>query len=315
MSKLHRPSFFLGGGLVAVVAGFVSVLVLRSRELEAPVAGARPPADIPAAAREETRAPDEAPGRGTVPERKEVLTLAGLRQLLLSPRRLDQVRAIELLLADGTPEAIQVLLDAFLASSDPILLALLEEGLLRSDLDITSRLMAAFHSSMDPRKLGRLAGMLAQLAGKRPDLEHAVVGLFIDTLKDPGLSPEQADALEDALVALGSRALDPLAAYLADPRSDPRAAGTVAAVLSRLDAALGSAVREKVRDGFEAMRKAIDDPVLTAEEKEAARKKTGSLAWAVGNRPPAEHDLLARDLLDSFLRATDQAQAGTFAWG
>ncbi len=315
MSQIHKPSFLLGGGLVAAVAGFVFVLVLRSREQDKPVAGAQPPAEIRAEAREETRTPHEAQGRGAVSERTEVLSLPNLRQLLLSSRRLDQVRAIELLLAQGTPEAVQVLLDVFLSSSDPILLALLEEGLLRSELDLTSSLMAAFHASLDPQKLGRLAGMLAQLAGKRPDLEAAVVGLFIDTLKDPDLSPEQAAALEDALVSLGSRVLDPLAAYLADPRSDPRGAGTVAAVLSRLDAAHGSAVRERVRDGFEAMRKALDDPVRTPEEKDAARKKTGSLAWAVGNRPTAEHDLLARDLLDSFLRATDQAQAGTLAWG
>ena len=327
MSTIHRPSFLLGGGLVAAILGFVAVLLLRpwdhtlpgnARAGEGPgglADRARPPADVATEERAETRPPYERPSRMEVPERSELLSLADLRQLLFSSRRLDQVRAIELLLAQGTPEAVQALLDAFLTSSDPILLALVEEAMLKSSLDLAPGLMSALYASTDPQRLSRLAGMLTQLAAKRPDLEQKVVGLFIEALGDPSLNPEHAKAIEDALVALGTRALDPLAAYLADPQSDPRGAGTVAAVLSRLDAAHGNAVRERVRAGFEAMRKVLDDPALTTAEKDAARKKTGSLAWAVGNRPPAEHDLLARDLVESFLGATDPAQAGTLAWG
>lgn len=255
------------------------------------------------------------PSRKDVSESGDVLSLDDLRRLLLSSRRLAQVRAIDLLLARGTPEALAVLFDAFLTTSDPLLLALLEEGLLQSTLDLAPMLMDAFHASTDPQQLGRLAGLLTDLVGKRPDPEQTVVGLFVEALGDPNLKPEHDAAIEDALVALGARALDSLSAYLTDPASDPRSAGTIAAVLSRLDAAHGDAVRERVKDGFEAMRKLLDDPALTTVEKDAARKKTGSLAWAVGNRPPAEHDLLARDLVENFLRVTDPAQARTLAWG
>ncbi len=317
MSKLCGPSFFLGSGLVAAILGIAVVLFARSRgalpgsapaerESGERTERASPPADLPA---------PEASARRQAAEGGELLSLDDLRALLLSPRRLDQVRAIELLLARGTPEALQVLLDAFLASSDPLLVGLLEEAMLKSTTDLAPSLIAAFRASRDPERLTRIGRTLARLAGERPDVEKAVVGLLVGMLRDPDLKPEHLAALEDALVALGGRALETLAAYLSDPAAGPEGAGTVAAILSRLDAAHGSAVREKVREGFEAMRRALEDPALTATEKDATRKKTGSLAWAVGNRPASEHDLLSRDLVDGLLRTTDPAQAGTLAWG
>ncbi len=245
----------------------------------------------------------------------ESFSTGDLRRLLFSARRLDQVRAIVLLLAQATPEAIRVLLDAFLTSSDPILLALLEEAMLKSSIDLVPDVMKALAGSTDPQTLARLAGMLTQLALTRPDLEQSVVGLFIEALEDSNQSAEHAKAVEDALIALGIRALEPLKRYLADAHSDSQGAGAAALVLSRLDAAHGNAIREALREGFDAMRQALDDPARSAAEKEAVRKKIGSIAWAAGNRPPEEQDLLARDLVEGFTHATDSAEAGTLAWG
>ncbi|HTF89243.1 MAG TPA: RNA polymerase sigma factor, partial [Planctomycetota bacterium] len=108
------------------------------------------------------------------PEGDAFLSLAELRTLLASSSRLDQVRAIDLLLKKGSLEANQVLLDALITAQDPILLALLEEGLLSSPLDMSAAVMAVFDASKDPKALARLSGMLAKLAVKHPELQRDV---------------------------------------------------------------------------------------------------------------------------------------------
>jgi hypothetical protein len=228
---------------------------------------------------------------------------------------MDQLRAIELLLAQDRPDAVELLIHTFLTTGDPVLRVLLEDAMVNSTLDLAPRLVEAYRSSTDPQVLAQLTRMLSAFAARQPGLDEEVVKLFVDALADPGLRTEHALALDAALVAFGGRALPALAAYLSDPASDPRGVGTAASVLSKLDASLGGNVREVVRTGFDAMRAILDEPKSTAEEQDTARQRTGSIAWAVGERPAAEHDLLAQDLVEQMLRASDAPQASTFAWG
>jgi RNA polymerase sigma factor (sigma-70 family) len=273
--------------------------------------------DVRTSERKSTEAdvrPFEVPELVTPPDRP-ALSTAELRQLLLSSRRFDQVRAIDGLVAQATPAAVQVLLDALLTSTDPILVALLEEALLDPSIDVAPELMKAMIGSTAPETLAKLARMLTQLATSRPDVEHAVVALLVQSFDDPDSSEETSHAIADALVALGRRAVDPLTAYLTDAHTDPKGAGAAAAVLSRLDAAHGDAVRDALNSGIDAMRALLDDPEASAAEKESARQKIGSIAWAASHRPPEEQDALARDFLQRFESAADEAEAGTLAWG
>jgi hypothetical protein len=114
---------------------------------------------------------------------------------------------------------------------------------------------------------------------------------------------------------LGASAAPPLAALLADARTDEQRAGFAADVLSRLGADHPEEFRAALQSGLGAMKSALESAAITNEEREGLRKKTGSLAWAVGNRPAGEHDLLAHDLVETLLHATDAPQAGTLAWG
>ncbi|HET6201692.1 MAG TPA: hypothetical protein VFI25_02690 [Planctomycetota bacterium] len=309
---------------VSLGLGAVLVLGRRSDTVEGDSARPRPAAHaaeetatglgIPGT--EGTRGADFAAARTEVPGKgDESLSLEDLRRLLSSSSRFDQIRAIELLLQAKTLEANGVLLEALLAATDPILLSLLEEGLLRSSLDIAPSVMGAFRASRDPEALARLAGMLAKLAGKRPSLEREVAEFFIGALKDSRLDPERAASVSEALVALGIGALDPLAAYVADPLSDPEGAGNAAWVLAQLSPEHGDALREKLGEGFDSILKALRDPVLAETEKNAVLQKTGSLAWAASLRPQGEHDLLGDVLVSNLTRTPDQAQAGTLAWG
>jgi RNA polymerase sigma factor (sigma-70 family) len=315
---------------LAVLAGAGAVVVetnRRERRVEetpsaaAPAVAekfvARPGADREKAA---TLARREEIGKAA-PGSDEAPSLIELRELLASTRRLDQVRAIELLLAQGNDDSIRTLLDVFLTTGDPLLVALIEDGVAKSTLDLAPRLVDEFRATSDPQKLGRLTRMLTGLLATRPEVGPKVVQLFIGALEDAsreghdGANAEDEKALVAALVALGPCALDPLAKYLADPASGRRGAGAAAAALAQLDASQGGAVRDAAKAGVESMRRLLEDGSRTPDEKDAARDRTGSLVWALGNRPATEHDDLAGDLVQSLLATTDSAQAGTLAWG
>src|SRR6185436_17181081 len=77
-------------------------------------------------------------------ESDQDLSTEELRKLLASSRRIDQVRAIELLLRDGSTAANRILVDAFLTSKDSVLLALLGEALLASPLAFAPTILEAF---------------------------------------------------------------------------------------------------------------------------------------------------------------------------
>jgi hypothetical protein len=236
-------------------------------------------------------------------------------QLLRSSSRSDQIDAIELLLRAGTPEAAKLLVEALQATTDPVLTALLEEALLKSPLDLSPAIQAAFSSVKGPGKLAILARLLTQLVTKRPDLEKTVVAFFVGALSDGVLNPERADSASKALVALGPGAVDEVVTFLTDRKTGPLEAGTAAWVLTQLSSGQGDLVRQKLGEGFDANEKALSDPDLPDEEKMPVRKKTGSLAWVAIQRPEAEHDHMAEMLVDKLARTTDEEQAGTLAWG
>src|SRR5262249_4093807 len=140
-----------------------------------------------------------------------------LRRLLHSSARLDQVRAIALLVQEGTPEATRVLLDAYLASDDRILSALLQEALLDPSLDVGTTAVDVCANG-DARVIAKLAGVLARVARERPGLTSEVVDLLVGAIDQQ--TPE-ASAIPRALVELGEPALVALGQRLADPRMTP----------------------------------------------------------------------------------------------
>jgi hypothetical protein len=235
--------------------------------------------------------------------------------MLLSSSRLDQVQAIDLLLEAKTPEAAQVLLDALQTATDPVLLALLEEALMSSPLDLSPAIQAAFSNMNSPQKLGTLAHLLTQLVRKRPELQQKVVGFFIGALGDAAVVPERADSASKALVALGIGAVDQVATFLTDRATTPEGAGTAAWVLAQLSSEHGDVLRKKLREGLDATQEVLNDPDLPEADKAAVRQKTGSLAWVAMQRPAAEHERIADVLVDSLARTTDEAKAGTLVWG
>lgn len=318
---IDTRSLFLGGLLgVLAATGVAFALFAWPRELAAP------PADAGEARREpsggpgqhpptepEPRAPvTEAPAREPVGH--EPLQPDALRGLLAAARtRLDQVAAITALLANGSAEARQVLLDAFLASDDKVLLTLLEEALLRSTHEMTPSLMLAFGGMRAPAKLDRLANMLRQAAMNRPELTDQVVAFLIGALDQPGDPHEEPAA--GALRAFGRGALEQLVAHLRERGCGAEAAGSVAEILSKLPPECSEVLRDKVAQGFDATRELLGDPTVEAADKELARRKTGSLAWAAFSRPASEHDALAQVLADQLGRSADAGQVGTLAWG
>src|SRR5262245_25021600 len=137
----------------------------------------------------------------------ERLTPGALRQLLsAASTRREQIDAITALLENGSSEAMQVLLDMFLATDDKVLLALLEEALLRSPHEVTPNLMAQFSATSDPSKLDTLAKMLLQAAANRPELSDEVVAFLISALDEPG--DARSESAARALQSLGSGAVD-----------------------------------------------------------------------------------------------------------
>lgn len=324
--SLGGPVVATKGKLVALAAAVViaagaGVAIFESSNHPAPPDDARStaaPAVAQGIAHDETKPaaqPPAAPVAVPAAERTAEPTLAELVRMLSSSRRMDQLRAIELLLALDRPEAIQALIHAFMTTTDPVLRVLLEDAMVNSTLDLSPSLVDAYRGCTDPDVLAQLTRMLTSLAAKQPGLDDQLVKLFVEALAEPQLRTELALALDAALVKLGMRALPALTAYLTDPAADVRGAGTAAAVLAKLDASLAANVREAARAGIAAMQKVLEAPESTDEQKNTARQRTGSLAWAVGERPAAEHDLLAQDLLDHLLTTPDSPQAGTFAWG
>jgi hypothetical protein len=315
--KLQIRSFVLG----VMVAGIPAVAVFLSHSgpepaqpspaNDAPVEPGRPAATAPREA--------ERPLPAAEPPAREELGLerstpGALRQLLsAASTRREQIDAITALLENGSPEAMQVLLDMFLATDDKVLLALLEEALLRSPHVVTPNLMAKFSATSDPNKLDTLAKMLLQAAANRPELTNEVVAFLIRALDEPG--DARSESAARALKSLGTGAVDQLAARLSEPGCGPEAAGSVAAILANLPGECSEVLRSKVTQGFDSMRDVLTSPSATAEEKELARKKTGSLTWAASSRPAAEQGTLAPVLADQLGRTTDAQQAGTLVWG
>ncbi len=228
--------------------------------------------------------------------------------------KIVEVRAIELLVAERSAEANQVLLDAFSSTSDRVLLALLEEALLESAPDVAPVVIEAYLASNDPVLLGRLSGLLVVIAGARPELESEVIGRFLGALEDPDRSPERAGAATSALASLGIAAADEIGEYLVDPDSGPKGVGSAAWLIAELPDAYGDVVREKLAEG---LRGSLDALELgpSQEERDEVLQKTGSLAWSTSLRPEEEHDRLSEVLLETLLATRDPAQAGSLAWG
>ncbi len=309
---------FLLGGLAA--AGITLALLAWPHEPAAPLPSANDARHEPSRATGQ-RPPTEPEHRlpaAEVPTRERVgydqLSPEALRgQLAAAKTRLEQVAAITALVENGSVEARQVLLNAFLASNDKVLLTLLEEALLHSPHEMTPSLMLAFGGLRDPDKLDRLANMLRQAATNRPELTDQVVAFLIRALDHPG-DPQEGPAA-GALRAFGRGALDQLVAHLRERGCGAEAAGSVAEILSKLPPECSDVLRDKVTQGFDATRELLGDPTVEAVDKELARRKTGSLAWAAFSRPASEHDALAQVLVDQLSRSADAGQVGTLAWG
>ena len=233
----------------------------------------------------------------------------------LSGERLEQVLAIQRLLDEGTPAAYDALLDSFMSSDDPILVALLEEALLDSELDVAQTMMLAFGAAEDPQRTARMAAILAKLAQRQPSLGPAVVDLFVDAFSKPGASSESLLPVRRALISMGAGALEPVASFLADASSNPGATDTAAWVLSQAAGDRPDLAREQVGNALAALLAAGGDTALTEEQRGALRDKTQWLAWSAVNRPAAEHDQLAAVLAAHLFESVDKIQAQSVAWG
>jgi len=238
-----------------------------------------------------------------------------LRRLLLSSDRMDQVRAIRLIEEAGTPEAHALLLETFLTAHDGILLALLEEAVLASGMDVSPIVFESYRSARDPERVQRLTSMLQKLVEKNPALRPQVLELFMDALREPGAGGERLAGLGQALVALGSSALEGLTAYLSDSLSDPRGVQTAALALVKIDPLAAEDVRQGLGQTFDALIEAVGDESLSDEQRRSLLERTSSMAWAASNRPVEEHDSLGAMLVERLFHATDQQQAQTLAWG
>lgn len=242
-------------------------------QMMAPVAVAEP--NPP----EQTRSASEAPTRAA-----PALPADRLRRMLASAERVEQVRAIDLLLEAATAEAAQLLAESLLACTDPVLAALLQEA-------------------------------LTKLIAKQPGLVQDLAAVFVAALTGSEADAGRAEVAISGLAAMGVEAADPLGAFLANRNTEPEAAGMAAGVLAGLGGEHREVVQQKLRSGLEAALSVFDDPLAQDADKERTRKKTGSLAWLAGQRAAAEHDQLAQVLVDSLLRTTDEPQAGTLVWG
>ena len=244
--------------------------------------------------------------------RAQELSRDDLRRLLFSSKRIDQVRAIELLLQDESDEARRILLDAFLGSTDRVLLALLHEALLASPQLFAPAMLEAFLASQDASVLARLSGLLAGFAQERPELQRELIGHLMAALDEGDAAPDRAGAALNALVALGVDAADELGDYIVDRDSGPAGVGSAAWALAQLSGEHGALVRERLDEGLRALD--LEQWGLSEEERAAMLEKTGSIAWAASLRPESEHDRLAETLLASLLSTRDPAQAGTLGW-
>jgi hypothetical protein len=245
--------------------------------------------------------------------RKPALTNEDLRKLLSSPERIDQIRAIELLIDDGSPAANHILIDAFVGSKDRVLLALLEEAMLESPQAFAPVAMSSFETSDDPEVLARLAQLLAGCVQRRPELEHAVVGPWVGSLEMADEFPSRADAATKGLAALGVQAASELGAYLAESSSAPKGVGSAAWLIAQLPVEHAGVVRDELEHGLRSL-DVLDTSAIEGTELDALQQKTGSIAWAASLRPEAEHDRLGEVLLASLPRTRDPAQAGTLVW-
>ncbi len=237
------------------------------------------------------------------------------RLLLLSSDRMDQLRAIRMLTTEGTAEAHAILLESFMATHDPILMAMLEEAILEADMQVAPAVCEGFRTCREPERLERLSSMLVKLAEKNPALAPMVVELLADALRDPGPNGERLAGLDLALVAMGEQALDAISAYLSDPLSDPAGVQIAALALTKIDPRAAEEVRQRLGESLDSLLAAVADPFLADERRQALLQRTTSLAWAATNRPAEEHAPLSALLLDHLFRATDQQQAQTLAWG
>jgi Sigma-70, region 4 len=309
---------------VTVTEGVLPWLETEGNAAAAPAIVARPVA-APAPSGIAARSAQSGPGSGELESadskrrdpadrsRTAALSQDDLRRMLTSSERIDQVRAIDLLIAERSAAANAILLDAFLGSKDPVLLALLEEAMLGAPLAFAPSILDAFAANEDPRMLARLSGLLTAFAKKQPELGHEVVGHLLGALKLGEDSPERAQAATKALVSLGAGAADELGEFLADRGSEPQGVGSAAWILAQLPAESADLVRETLDESL----RSLDEPAdgeTSEEELTAIHEKTGSIAWASSLRPEAEHDRLSETLLSSFLRTKDPAQAGTFVW-
>jgi hypothetical protein len=271
-----------GAGGLTLAAGQTALRAPGQAPLAAqsapPVAVTEPPPPDPS--RPEAARPEAAAPTRTAP----ALQADQLRRLLASAERLDQVRAIDLLLEAATAEAAQLLAETLLACNDPVLAALLEEA-------------------------------LAKLIARQPGLAQNLAAVFMAALAGSETDPGRAETAISGLAAMGIAAAEPLGAFLANRATAPEAAGRAASVLAELGGEHREVVAQKLRAGLEAALLVFDDPLAQDADKERTRKKTGSLAWLAGQRAAAEHDQLAQVLVDSLLRTSDEPQAGTLVWG
>ncbi len=335
-SLLETP--LIVSGVLGASLGFGGSLMLRGasgldpREAELTLEPDPARAGLPGAAgtgQTETRVaadlePRDPARRSTLPDvaaespganDRDELSTADARQLLASENRLDQVRAIQFLLDEGTPDANQLLLETFLASSDPLLAALLEEALLQSELNVAPSIMAAFRTTLDPAKAGRLADMLVSLAARHPALEAEVVELLVGALAESGPDGERAHGIPAALVRIGAGALDAVAAFLAGAQATSESAQSAAWVLTQMGSERADQVRESLRAAFAALFDAQGDLGLTDEERAAMVERTQTIAWAATYRPEDEHDRMGSMLVDCLFRAPDAQQCQSLAWG
>ena len=311
---------------LAVTEGILPAI--EEHALETPVAVTAAPVELDGAATSDGSAsdaasPDAPSARAPLAERRPLEASAGdsarsprdLRRLLLSSARIDQVRAIELLVADGSPEAHRMLLDAFASTSDRVLQALLEEALLGCAPDVAPAVIEAYLAADDPALVGRLSGLLAGIAGARPELEALVIEHFLAALADAERFPERAGAATQGLASLGVAAADELGDFLVDRDSGPKGVGSAAALIGALPERHGDVVRATLAESLHGSLDVLGEPGLGAEERDAVLQKTGSLAWCTSLRPESEHDDLGQLLLETLLTTQDPAQAGTLAWG
>ena len=242
-------------------------------------------------------------------------TDADLRRLLASRDRLDQIRAIKALSGRGTLESAEMLLDAMLTSTDPILLAMLEEALLETGEDVAPMVIEAFLSTADPGVSGRLTSLLGRLALARPSLEPQVVGLLVDVLGDPDATANRLGLVSGALIEIGIGSLDAVTELLSDPRAHPAGVAHLARVLSELDPAQADLVHQRLGEAVEATLASVGDATLTEEQRRALAEKASWLTWSASHRPREEHDSLSPVIVEGLFVATDLQQAQAMAWG